>query len=94
MSLANDNDIIIPDTTGTVTALSKEANQHNSKEKLTKYITEITKVYSIVSGRIQGKPLNQLVNPARISSEKSRIEEKNETIEQEMGRAYESWFRE
>ncbi len=91
MSLANENDMIIPNTTGLISALSKEAN-NQGKGNLAQYISSIPLVYSIVIGRSAGIPLQELVNPARISNSTDRIvESKREKKEDSV---YEDWFKE
>lgn len=107
MSLANENDLIIPGTTGVITALKNEANLFNknsvNKEKdselLANQIRSIGTVYQIANGRVQGKPLEELVDPSRISSNQERIntskEEKQTTKEVPVGnsnRFYEDWM--
>lgn len=91
MSLANEEDIIIPGTTGLMTGAAKEAN--NAKDFLVDYIRNIPMIDRILRGRIQGIPLEQLVNPSRISSNSRRIDKKpgKENGEQQQ-RAYENWF--
>ena len=91
MSLANENDMIIPNTTGLISALSKEAN-NQGKGNLAQYISSIPLVYSIVIGRSARIPLQELVNPARISNSTDRIvESKREKKEDSV---YEDWFKE
>lgn len=83
MSLAQEEDLIIPGTTGAITTLGKEANQYgkskNTNKKyqevdLAQYISQADIVYNIVSGRVKGIPLENLVNPARISNDVKRID--------------------
>lgn len=82
MSLAQEEDLIIPGTTGVISTLGKEANQYgkskNANKKyqdvdLAQYISEADIVYNIVNGRVKGVPLENLVNPARISNDVTRI---------------------
>ncbi len=89
MSLANEEDIIIPGTTGLMTGAAKEANSAD----LVDYIRNIPIIDRILRGRIQGIPLEQLVNPSRIPSNSRRIDKKpgKENGEQQQ-RAYENWF--
>lgn len=93
MSLANENDIIIPGTTGLITALGREANSQRTNN-LAQYISELPNVYSVIVGRAAGIPLEELVNPSRISSSKDRIEESNVKKSETQERVYEDWFRE
>lgn len=98
MSLANEKDIIIPGTTGLITAAKMEANLFNknssNKEKgdelLAKQIRSIETVYNVLNGRANGIMLEDLVNPERISNDKARLESKKEPASQ--GRAYEDWM--
>ena len=92
MSLANEEDIIIPGTTGIMTCLSREAN---SEIGLVDYIRNTPVIYRIFTGRIQGVPLYKLVNPSRITSNSNR----NGNGQEEKGgeqpsKIYEPWFRE
>ncbi len=105
MSLGNEKDIIIPETTGLITAMKNEANLFNknsvSQEVNNTYLANqirgVGAVYNIINGRSHGIELRDLVDPARISNnqERTNIEtpEKNEK-QAETTRAYESWFRE
>lgn len=105
MSLGNEKDIIIPGTTGLITATKNEANLFNknsvSQEVNNTYLANqirgVGAVYNIINGRAHGIELRDLVDPARISNnqERTSIEtpEKNEK-QAETTRAYESWFRE
>ena len=81
MSLAREEDLIIPGTIGVITALGKEANQFGKSKNINKkyqeidlaqYISEIDIVYNIVNGRAKGIPLENLVNPTRISNDLTR----------------------
>ena len=98
MSLANEQDIIIPGTTGLITAAKMEANLFNknsaNKEKgdelLANQIRSIETVYNVLNGRANGIMLEDLVNPERISNDKARLESKKEPVSQ--GRAYEDWM--
>lgn len=96
MSLAQEDDLIIPGTTGIITALGKEANQYGKSTNkryqeidLAQYISQADIVYNIVNGRAKGIPLENLVNPARISNDVNRInnieEEKRSTATSEGG---------
>ena len=87
MSLANEEDIIIPGTTGLITAIGREAN---NEESLVDYIRKIPAINRIISGRQKGIPLEQLVNPQRISSNSTRTQIKPNMEKQE--RKYEDWF--
>ena len=103
MSLVNPSDVIIPNTVGTITASVKEANRHLDSIKehsaqreirdknLAQYIREISSIQHIVQNRINGVPLEKLVDPARIANDKDRSKESME--ETKMERAYEEWFR-
>ena len=96
MSLAREDDIIIPGTTGIITALGREANQFSKSSELAQYIGTIHVVYQIITGRANGIALNQLVDPARISNDTTRKEQQVEipkTTIEDKARAYESWFR-
>ena len=111
MSLVNENDLIIPGTFGIIYAAAKEANRHldqrrehaefeESKNKnIAEYIREIPKIQFILQNRVNGIPLEQLVNPARISNNRTRVSvSKQETIEEQSEkkptqRASEDWFR-
>ena len=96
MSLANENDIIVPNTTGIITALGREANQYREAD-LAKCIRATSIVYRITSQRAKGISLDQLVNPGRISSDKSRVEnqqQQSKITDEDKERVYESWFRE
>lgn len=95
MSLANDNDIIIPGTTGLITALGREANEHNKQEEIATYIREVPKAYGIVNGRANGISLRDLVSEERLSDGNARIE--NTAPMNKEGntaqRVYEDWMR-
>ena len=93
MSLAKENDMIIPGTTGLITALGREANAQK-KNDLAQYISAVPTVYSIIIGRASGIPLEELVSPSRISSSIDRIEESKLKDNQPQGRVYEDWFKE
>lgn len=111
MSLVNQSDIIIPGTVGIITAAVKEANRHldryrehstqeESKNKnMAEYIREISQIQNILQSRVNGTPLDQLVEPSRIANDKARSMSKEEAIRaQEMKkpeneRVYEDWFR-
>lgn len=93
MSLANENDMIIPGTTGLITALGREANAQKTNN-LAQYISEVPNVYSVIVGRAAGIPLENLVSPSRISSSKDRIDEAKVKKPETHGRVYEDWFRE
>ena len=91
MSLINENDMIIPDTLGLITATVRETNNLNSDSQLAELIRSSDKVYNIVNGRANGIKLKELVNSERISNDIERItedfkEEKDNTV-------YESWFK-
>ena len=88
MSLANEEDIIIPGTTGLITAIGREAN---NEESLVDYIRKIPAINRIISGRQKGIPLEQLVNPQRISSNRTRTQIKKTNMEKQE-RTYEDWF--
>ena len=80
MSLGNENDVIIPGTTGIITAAKNEANQFNinevNYETRDKYLAEQIRkaepVYNILNGRANGIELTNLVDPARIASSQER----------------------
>lgn len=93
MSLAKENDMIIPGTTGLITALGREANAQK-KNDLAQYISAVPTVYSIIIGRASGIPLEELVIPSRISNSTDRIEKSKLEDKQTQGRVYEDWFKE
>ena len=84
MSLANDKDIIIPNTTGIIKSLALDAN---NEETLKEYLQGISYTHSIVDGRIKGIPLEELVPKERIASGEAASTKENETG------VYEPWFR-
>ena len=103
MSLANENDLIIPGTVGTISAAVKEANSHldrywghamqdeNRNKNIAEYIKEMPTIHYILQNRINGVALDKLVTPTRISNDSTR----SATVkEDENPRVYESWFRE
>ena len=104
MSLANENDLIIPGTVGTISAAVKEANRHLDRyrehivqdENKNKYIREMTKIHYILQNRINGVALDKLVTPTRISNDATRSVVKKEDPEEkeQSSRVYEDWFRE
>ena len=99
MSLANENDLIIPRTVGTISAAAIEANRHldryrehivqdeNKKKNIAEYIREMPKIHYI---------LQKLVTPTRISNDATRSVVKKEDPEEkeQSSRVYEDWFRE
>lgn len=115
MSLVNPNDLIIPNTVGVITAAIKEANRHldryrehssqeDAKAKdMAEYIREMQQIHPILQGRVDGVPLEQLVDKTRIASDSTRGITKEEALQnrelqaQSEGinkeRAYEDWFR-
>ena len=90
MSLINDNDIIIPNTTGLITATARETNKLNSDSQLAELIRNSDKVYNIVNGRANGIKLQDLVSAERISNEEERLKEEKEDKKESV---YESWFK-
>ncbi len=90
MSLINDNDIIIPNTTGLITATARETNKLNSDSQLAELIRNSDKVYNIVNGRANGIKLQDLVSAERISNEEERLNEEKEDKKESV---YESWFK-
>lgn len=90
MSLINDNDIIIPNTTGLITATARETNKLNSDSQLAELIRNSDKVYNIVNGRANGIKLQDLVSAERISNEEERVNEEKEDKKESV---YESWFK-
>ena len=90
MSLINDNDIIIPNTTGLITATARETNKLNSDNQLAELIRNSDKVYNIVNGRANGIKLQDLVSAERISNEEERLNEEKEDKKESV---YESWFK-
>jgi hypothetical protein len=107
MSLANENDLIIPGTVGIISAAVKEANRHldryrehivqdeNKNKNIAEYIREMPKIHYILQNRINGVALDKLVTPTRISNDVTRsVVKKEETEEKEQSsRVYEDWFR-
>lgn len=93
MSLAKENDMIIPGTTGLITALGREANVQK-KNDLAQYISAVPTVYSIIIGRASGIPLEELVSPSRISNSTDRIKGAKQEEQKTQGRVYEDWFKE
>lgn len=108
MSLGNENDVIIPGTTGIITAAKNEANQFNinevNYETRDKYLAEQIRkaepVYNILNGRANGIELINLVDPSRIASSQERTTTvgqqeptKEETVSvRSTGRFYEDWM--
>lgn len=108
MSLGNENDIIIPGTTGIITAAKNEANQFNinevNYETRDKYLAEQIRkaepVYNILNGRANGIELINLVDPSRIASSQERtttVGQQETTKEgtvsvRNSGRFYEDWM--
>ena len=90
MSLINDKDIIIPNTTGLITATVRETNKLNSDSQLAELIRNSEKVYNIVNGRANGIKLQDLVSVERISNEEERLNEEKEDKKESV---YESWFK-
>ena len=90
MSLINDNGIIIPNTTGLITATARETNKLNSDSQLAELIRNSDKVYNIVNGRANGIKLQDLVSAERISNEEERVNEEKEDKKESV---YESWFK-
>lgn len=111
MSLVNQGDLIIPNTVGIITAAVKEANRHLDRHRehtiqeesrnknMAEYIREMPQIQYILQNRVNGVPLDQLVEPSRISNDKTRRMTTEEARrEYDMGqqkqeRAYEDWFR-
>lgn len=113
MSLVNSNDLIIPNTVGVITSAVKEANRHIDKYRenckyqeiknkdIAEYIREIPQIQFVLQNRINGVPLNQLVDSSRISNEQGRAMGKEENARQQNmveqlknQRVYEDWFNE
>lgn len=113
MSLVNPNDLIIPNTVGVITSSVKEANRHldryrehseyeeSRNRNMAEYIREMPQIQYILQNRVNGVPLEQLVNPSRISNDKTRGITKEEATRQHdmigqirTERAYEDWFKE
>ena len=90
MSLANENDLIIPRTVGTISAAAIEANRHldryrehivqdeNKNKNIAEYIREMPKIHYILQNRINGVALDKLVTPTRISNDATRSVVKKE----------------
>ncbi len=77
MSLANENDLIIPRTVGTISAAAIEANtfrsyrehivqDENKNKNIAEYIREMPKIHYILQNRINGVALDKLVTPTRV----------------------------
>lgn len=91
MSLANENDLIIPRTVGTISAAAIEANRHldryrehivqdeNKNKNIAEYIREMPKIHYILQNRINGVALDKLVTPTRISNDATRSVVKKKT---------------
>lgn len=108
MSLANDDDLIIPNTTGIISQAVKEANERvrtarteayksfaASQENAAPYIRDIGKIHMVLQSRADGIPLEDIVNNERISNNKSRKENYEvREVAKEEHRAYESWYKE
>ena len=88
MSLANEKDLIIRNTITPIRALADEAN---SGQGLEDYMRNSGKVMSIVEGRIEGKPLEELVTPSRISDGQEKKEKDN--VETRAGSFYDALVR-
>lgn len=116
MSLVNNSDLIIPNTVGIISAAAREANGHQDKYRehrlqedakakdMAEYIREMQQIHPILQGRVDGIPLDHLVNPSRIASNGTRSISKEEALQEyelgqaqdknaNNGRAYEDWFR-
>lgn len=111
MSLVNQGDLIIPNTVGIITSAVKEANRHLDKyrehsaqediknKNMAEYIREMSQIQFILQNRINGVPLDRLVDASRISNDKTRkmtAEDARREYEMEQSkqeRAYEDWFR-
>lgn len=104
MNLADDSELIIPGTTGVITAASTQANLHvrrvkesasaDTKSKsIAIYLGELSKVHEILQGRVEGRPLNNLVPSSRIANNENRKESTQNDVVQQT-RPYEDWFRE
>lgn len=111
MSLVNQSDLIIPNTVGIITSAVKEANRHLDKyrehsahddiknKNMAEYIREMSQIQFILQNRINGVPLEQLVDASRISNDSTRrLTAEEARREYEMGqpkheRAYEDWFK-
>ncbi len=104
MNLANDSDLIIPGTTGLVTAASTQANlyvtrtsasasQEDRNNMLVGYLGELRKVHDILQGRAKGRPIENLVPTSRLSNggDRKQLEENLYTKTQQR-RPYEDWF--
>lgn len=72
MSLANPNDIIIPNTVGPISQAAKEANDLLQSETPVEYINRLPNIHRILQGRINGEKLDKLVDPKRISNSSVR----------------------
>ena len=80
MSLGNENDTIIPNTVSPIRALAIEAND---TDDLANFIRRAGSVAGIVWGRVAGVPLEQLVDPSRISSQIKREETEVKPVNKE-----------
>lgn len=78
MSLANPNDIIIPNTTGIISQVANEAKD-SSKVSPVEYVKNVQKIHDILQERINGEKLEELVDPKRISnsSVREKLEKEN-----------------
>ncbi len=106
MNLANDSDLIIPGTTGILSAASEQANlygsrinenasSNNKSRTLAEYLGALLKVHGILQGRVEGKPLATLVPSSRISNNETRKETAQANPKENLQRRpYEAWFRE
>ena len=103
MSLANENDLIIPGIVGIISAAANAANIlldeyrghiHDKNKNIAKYIGKVPKIHYTLQNRINGVPLNQLVTPTRISNDATRSVAKQGKTDEKKPRAYEPWFRE
>lgn len=105
MSLANENDLIIPGIVGIISAAANEANilldeyrghmVHDENKNIAKYIGKVPEIHYILQSRINGEALDKLVTSTRISNDVTRsVVKKEETEEKEQSsRVYEDWFR-
>ena len=91
MSLINENDIIIPNTVGLISAAVRETNNLNAENQLAELIRNSDKVYNIVNGRANGIKLQDLVSNERISNDTERVTE--EKSSENRSSVYESWFK-
>lgn len=94
MNLANDNEPIIPGTTGIITGAASQANLYASKIKegasadtknkmIVVYLGVLWKAHRVLQGRIDGTPLKELVPPSRVVNNQNRGKEEQQSSKEE-----------